>query len=358
MPPFGFLLVDKPAGPTSHDVVDRVRRLYGISKVGHAGTLDPPASGLLVLGLGRATRLLRYFGLVDKSYVTTFVFGVATSTLDEGSEVDERAPVSFGEKELQEALASFVGEIWQRPPAVSAVKIGGEPLYKKARKGEVVEAPARPRKIFDLRLLGPIRRNEDGTVEAPVAVRCDSGTYVRALAADVAAKLGTVGHLRSLRRVAVGKLRVESATSLEELEGRSSDGLLDALLAPEEALEFLPRMGVGEQLPKVAKGQRFRPTSEMLQELAADLDRVRREHHDVAYALARAGEYEVSTLGGGARTASGGADRSEEALDSTSDESLRSYRGPVALLDSEARIVAIARLTVDMLAFDCVLVGN
>lgn len=356
------MLIDKPAGPTSHDVVDRVRRLYGVSKVGHAGTLDPPATGLLVLGLGRATRLLRYFGLVDKSYVATFVFGAATSTLDEASEVTKRAPVHFGEKELEEALASFVGEIWQKPPAVSAVKVGGEPLYKKARKGEVAEAPARPRKIFDLRLLGSMRRNEDGTVEAPIAVRCDSGTYVRALAADVAAKLGTVGHLRSLRRVAVGNLRVESATSLEELEARSFEGRLQALLPPEEALEFLPRMAVGDRLPKVAKGERFRPTVEMLRELEGDLDRVLREHQDVAYALARSGEYEESAVGGDARTPSGDVDSSEEALGSTHGEwprsHMRAYRGPVALMDGEGRIVAIARLSTGMLAFDCVLVGN
>jgi tRNA pseudouridine55 synthase len=208
--PSGLLLVDKPTGITSHDAVSRVRRALGIRKVGHAGTLDPMATGLLVIGVGRATRLLRFLGESPKLYEGTGVLGVETETLDADGAIVRESPVTVTEGELRTAIASFVGDIEQTPPAYSAVKVGGERSYRAARRGEAVDAP--PRRVhvyaFNLRRFDPPRFD--------FRVRCSGGTYVRSLVADVGRSLGCGAHLGVLRRTAIGPFGVEDARSPED----------------------------------------------------------------------------------------------------------------------------------------------
>jgi tRNA pseudouridine55 synthase len=203
--PSGLLLIDKPAGITSHDAVDIVRRALGQRKVGHSGTLDPMATGLLVLGVGRATRLLRFLADFPKVYEGTGLLGIETTTLDAVGEVVARRPVTVGEPELLSAMEAFVGDIAQVPPAHSAVKVGGEKLYRAARAGREIEAPPRHVTVhaFELRVL-EVPRFE-------FLVRCSGGTYVRSLVADVGSKLGCGAHLSALRRTTIGPFQVAEA---------------------------------------------------------------------------------------------------------------------------------------------------
>lgn len=231
----GLLVVDKPAGPTSHDVVDSCRRLFGQRKVGHAGTLDPGATGVLLVGLGKVTRLLRFFSALPKHYAGEVVLGVATSTLDEGGEVTrtwDMAQVSLSA--ARAAAQRFVGEVEQVPPMVSAKKVGGRRLHELAREG--LEVDRRPNKVtvhcFDVSLAGV---GEHGPVLA-VEVECSSGTYVRALAADLGEALGGGAHLRHLRRLAVGDFTLDMAVRLEELGQLAPPQRARQLLAPSVAL--------------------------------------------------------------------------------------------------------------------------
>ena len=203
--PEGLLLVDKPKDVTSHDVVDVVRRVLDTRKVGHAGTLDPLATGLLLVGVGRATRLLRFLGSLPKTYVGRARLGVETSTLDADGEVTRERPVHVTAAATRAAMASLVGESWQAPPAFSAVKVGGRKLYEAARAGEAVEAPPRRIRVDRFELLGI-----EGS-ELAFEVACSSGTYVRVLVADVGAALGSGAHLTRLRRTAIGPFLVEDA---------------------------------------------------------------------------------------------------------------------------------------------------
>lgn len=205
--PEGLLLIDKPQGLTSHDAVAVVRRVLHTKKVGHSGTLDPMATGLLVMGVGRATRLLRFLGDLPKMYEGTMRLGVETTTLDAEGEVTREAPVSAGAQDVEKAMAALVGDSMQTPPAYSAVKVGGRKLYEAARKGEHLEAPARPIHVEAFDLL----RYQDG--RASFRVRCGGGTYVRVLAADVGAALGCGAHLSSLRRTEVGPFDVREAVA-------------------------------------------------------------------------------------------------------------------------------------------------
>jgi tRNA pseudouridine55 synthase len=206
-------VVDKPAGCTSHDVVGRARRIFGQRRVGHAGTLDPDATGVLVLGLGRATRLLKYLTGLPKSYVGEVVLGVETSTLDAAGEVvavHDMAGVTLAD--VQAAAARFVGAIEQVPPMVSAVKVGGRRLHELARAG--VEVERAPRTVTVTRY--DVAATAEPGVFA-VEVDCSSGTYVRTLAADLGTALGGGAHLRRLRRTAVGSFTVDQAVALDEL---------------------------------------------------------------------------------------------------------------------------------------------
>lgn len=203
--PDGLVLVDKPSGMTSHDVVDAVRRALGTRKVGHAGTLDPMATGLLLVGVGRATRLLRFFGDLPKTYVGTARLGVETDTLDAEGAVVATASVEVTRPDLERAFAALLGESDQRPPAYSAVKVGGRKLYEAARAGESIEALPRPIRVdaFDVLAF-------DGA-EVEFSVTCSGGTYVRVLLADVGTELRCGAHLSRLRRTAIGTYSVEEA---------------------------------------------------------------------------------------------------------------------------------------------------
>jgi tRNA pseudouridine55 synthase len=232
----GFLLVDKPGGMTSHDVVAAARRALGIRKIGHAGTLDPMATGLLVLGVGRATRLLRFIQGAPKTYVARMVLGVATDTLDAEGAVVDRSPLPVAEKDLAAAASRFIGPILQVPPMVSAVKLGGRRLYELAREGIEVDRAARPVEIFEIDVLDFAPSDYP---EAVIRVRCSTGTYVRTLADDMARVLGGRAHLAELRRLAIGALHVSRGLAIDELgSGR--------LIAPSEGLCDLPALRADE----------------------------------------------------------------------------------------------------------------
>ena len=212
----GLVVVDKPAGLTSHDVVARVRRLAGTRKVGHAGTLDPMATGVLVLGVNRATRLLGHLMLTEKAYAATIRLGVATTTDDaEGETTAVVSAAHLEEPTVRAALAEFVGEIEQVPTAVSAIKVDGKRAYQRVRDGEDVELKARPVTIHELTVLDVRPAGE--ALDVDVSVRCSSGTYIRAIARDLGAALGVGGHLTALRRTAVGAFGLDLARTLEQL---------------------------------------------------------------------------------------------------------------------------------------------
>ena len=212
----GLVVVDKPAGMTSHDVVARVRWLAGTRKVGHAGTLDPMATGVLLVGVNRATRLLGHLMLTEKAYDGVVRLGESTTTDDaEGESLGSTPSGHLTEAEIRTAAARFVGDIEQVPSAVSAIKIDGRRAYKRVRAGESVDLPARPVTVHDLSV-GAVRRDGD-FADVEISVRCSSGTYIRAIARDLGFLLGVGGHLRMLRRTAVGPFDLADARSLDQL---------------------------------------------------------------------------------------------------------------------------------------------
>jgi tRNA pseudouridine55 synthase len=212
----GLVVVDKPGGMTSHDVVSRVRRLAGTRKVGHAGTLDPMATGVLVLGVNRATRLLGHLMLTEKGYDATIRLGVATTTDDaEGPVVSTSSTAGLVEPVVRAAAAEFVGDIDQVPTAVSAIKVDGKRAYQRVRDGEEVELKARPVTVHEL-VVHDVRHDGD-VLDLDVSVRCSSGTYIRAIARDLGARLGVGGHLTALRRTAVGPYDLAAAHTLDDL---------------------------------------------------------------------------------------------------------------------------------------------
>ncbi|MEU4589258.1 tRNA pseudouridine(55) synthase TruB [Micromonospora aurantiaca (nom. illeg.)] len=235
----GLIVVDKPGGMTSHDVVARIRRLARTRRVGHGGTLDPMATGVLVIGVGRATRLLTYVIGAGKSYAATIRLGQATVTDDAEGEVVATTPAgAVTDDGVRAALAALTGEIDQVPSAVSAIKIDGQRAYKRVRDGEAVELPARRVTVSRLDVLA-IRRDVPDVVDVDVDVTCSSGTYIRALARDAGAALGVGGHLTALRRTAVGGFTLAEAATLDQLEERAPDVVnlpLDAAAA-----RFFPR---------------------------------------------------------------------------------------------------------------------
>ncbi|HEX3828045.1 MAG TPA: tRNA pseudouridine(55) synthase TruB [Sporichthyaceae bacterium] len=213
----GLVVVDKPAGMSSHDVVAAMRRIARTRKVGHAGTLDPMATGVLVLGVERATRVLGRLALGDKSYTATIRLGESTDSDDATGEVRDRADASgVDEPALHAAVGGLTGDIEQVPSTISAIKVAGERAYRLARAGAEVELAARQVTVSRFAVLG-IERGAT-TVDVAVEVSCSSGTYVRALARDLGAALGVGGHLTALRRTRVGPFGLESARTLEELE--------------------------------------------------------------------------------------------------------------------------------------------
>ncbi len=252
----GLILLDKPAGLTSFKAVERVRRALNADKAGHTGTLDPMATGLLPICLGHTTRLARFVSDADKAYRATVALGQATDTLDAEGEVVATDPAeavaAVDGAAFEGALAGFRGEIEQRPPAYSAIKVDGERLYARARRGEAVEAPIRRVHVHRLALL------EAAPPRFEFAVTCSKGTYVRSLAADIAEVLGLHGHLVALRRTAVAALDVADGWTLERIEA-DPEGALARRLAPADAVGHLPAVRPAPDLVEHLYHGRRRP---------------------------------------------------------------------------------------------------
>lgn len=238
----GIFNIDKPAGPTSFQVVSLVRRLSGVRRVGHAGTLDPSATGVLVVCLGQATRLVEYMMEATKVYRGEVRLGITTDTLDAtGTPVSQADPSNIDRRQVEEALTAFVGEIDQVPPMFSALKYNGEPLYRYARAQRQVERQARRVTIHRLQLLA--FRPPLATIE----VECGKGTYIRALAHDLGQQLGCGAHLAALARLRVGPFTLDDACSLPQLEAAFQEGRWQSLLhPPDAALPSLPAVTLSE----------------------------------------------------------------------------------------------------------------
>lgn len=252
----GILNVDKPVGPTSHDVVQKARWLLETKRVGHAGTLDPLASGVLVLAAGRATRLLEYVAGQPKVYLAQVHLGQTSSTYDGEGEISPQQPVRVGRQEIEEALSHFRGTIQQIPPMHSAVKKDGRPLYQLARKGQEVEREAREVTIYELEIV---------SWDSPVLelrIGCSAGTYIRSLAHELGQELACGGYLAGLQRTAVGRFTIENSVSLETLTRENVTRYLQPLDA---AIDHLPRIDLtaeaatdlvnGRQTPRDAEVQ-------------------------------------------------------------------------------------------------------
>ena len=248
----GLIIVDKPAGPTSHDVVARIRRLAGTRRVGHAGTLDPMATGVLVVGVEKATRLLGHLALTEKDYAATIRLGQATDSGDADGEIISSWPATgVSAESLTAALAALTGEIQQVPPGISAIKIAGKRAYQLTREGKPPQLAARTVTIraLSLRAVRPL----GDLLDADIEVTCSSGTYIRAIARDLGAALGTGGHLTALRRTRVGPYTVAMARSLDELAAS-----LEVIpLAAAAAAAFPRRELTAEEATKVSHGARL-----------------------------------------------------------------------------------------------------
>lgn len=246
----GVLLLDKPVGPSSSAVLQAVRRLLNARKAGHAGTLDPMASGLLPLLFGEATKFAR-FGLdAPKEYAAQVRLGVSTDTGDAEGKVTARQAVSVDDSQVARVLERFRGEIYQVPPMYSALKREGKPLYKIAREGRSVERAARAVTVHELELLG---REQD---VLHLRIRCSKGTYIRQIAADLGMELGAGAHLAALRRTAVGAYRLERAVTLEDLQAMAEKARRAWLLPAESLLEGLPRLELqDEEAERFLSGQ-------------------------------------------------------------------------------------------------------
>lgn len=235
----GVLNIYKPHGPTSHDVVNRVRRIFSQRKVGHAGTLDPIATGVLVVCLGKATRIVEHVVGAPKEYRAWMLLGQSTDTQDSTGQVEsERDASQVTREQVEAAAAQFVGNIAQVPPMVSALKHKGKPLYKLAREGKTVEREARPITIYSIEMLdfqlGPLAR-------AQINVKCSSGTYIRTLCADIGEVLGCGAHMTELERTRVGQFSLEDSVTLEELCQAQEDGRLEQYVSSmADALADLP----------------------------------------------------------------------------------------------------------------------
>lgn len=241
----GILIVDKPCGPTSFDIVAKVRRAAKQKRVGHAGTLDPNASGVLVVCIGNATRIVEFLMDGRKGYRAEGIVGIETDSEDSTGLVVRKEDASFvTRKAIEDILPSFRGRILQTPPMVSALHHNGERLYDLARKGQVVEREARPIEIYSLELLD-FKADECPTFS--IEVECSKGTYIRTLCADIGKALGSVAHMSSLVRTHVGGFSLDDAVSLEEMERHAEEGAFESLLHPiDEALQSLPAVSISE----------------------------------------------------------------------------------------------------------------
>ena len=235
----GFYNIDKPSGITSYDVIRHLKKYIRSRKIGHSGNLDPGATGVLVIGVGRATRLLEYITDLEKEYVGTIKLGILTDTLDQDGEILLKKDVPhLTEDAIKRVFETFKGEIEQRPPAYSAIKIKGKRLYELAREGVMVSYKKRTVKIHDLELLS----FSNDTIEFRSIV--SRGTYLRSLARDIAEKLGTVGIIQKLRRVRIGPFKAEDAVKLNDID---SDNYLEYLIPIKEGLDFFPSVSLSER---------------------------------------------------------------------------------------------------------------
>jgi tRNA pseudouridine55 synthase len=258
----GFLVVDKAPAMTSHDVVAVARKALGTRKVGHAGTLDPMATGVLVLGFGNGTRLLQYITDGDKSYIATVVLGASTVTDDqEGNVISEADASNISDEEIRSGLSKMVGEIQQRPSSVSAVKVAGERAYDRVRAGEVFELAARTITISSLDILD-IRRN-GSRIEIDIDVTCSAGTFIRAIARDLGSDLNVGGHLSALRRTRVAGFSIGQAITFEALKGQQfnalelSDVARQTFKVRELALDEVAELSFGRSLTLNASDEIF-----------------------------------------------------------------------------------------------------
>lgn len=250
----GLLVIDKPRGPTSHDVVALVRKAVGVRRVGHAGTLDPMATGVMVVAVGRATRLLRFVQDQKKEYVAKVRFGIGTDTLDAEGQETWREPMPINIDQVNKALGAFRGDIEQVPPMFSALKVSGTRLHELARAGQVVEREPRKVHIYRLDLVGFEAGDHPSAV---LNIECSKGTYVRSLADDIARSLGGRAHLEDLRRTSVGQFHVDQALTLDDLESWQGH-----LLDPAAAVAGMPSMVASpDQARAVADGRPLATTA-------------------------------------------------------------------------------------------------
>ena len=258
---FGFLLINKPGGITSHDAVYAVRRALGTKRVGHAGTLDPQATGLLFMAVGPATRFLKYLDLEPKAYEFTVLFGTETDTYDADGQVVQEKPVPPDlEDRIRTSLINFLGEIEQLPPMFSAVKKDGKPLYKYARQGEEVEREPRAVNVYTLEVLS------FQSPQATFRCVCSGGTYVRTIAHDLGRLVGCGAHVTALSRTAVGRFKIEQAKGLDDVGPQD-------LISPEQALDPMPVMRLKDgQVQVLQHGNFLRVTEAPNEELTAVTD--------------------------------------------------------------------------------------
>jgi tRNA pseudouridine55 synthase len=251
----GLVIVDKSGGMTSHDVVGRCRRIFGTRRVGHAGTLDPMATGVLVIGVERATKILGLLTGASKSYAATIRLGQATSTEDaEGELLQEVSAEHLTEATIAAAIAGLRGDIMQVPSTVSAIKVGGQRAYRVAREGHTVELAARPVRIDRFEMLALQRHGR--LIDLDVAVDCSSGTYIRALARDLGEAMTVGGHLTALRRTRVGRFGLDQARSLDQLAERPQL----SLTLDEACLQMFPRRHLtAEEADAAANGRTLTP---------------------------------------------------------------------------------------------------
>ena len=251
----GIIVVDKPRGISSHDVVQKMRRIAGVKRIGHLGTLDPIGTGVLPLVVGKATRLSRFFLNHDRTYEADVRFGFSTNTYDAcGEPSSEKQEVTLDHNQLEELIAQFRGKLSQTPPPVSAKKVGGVPAYKLARKNKPVELEPVEVNVYEFLL-----REAEGSL-ARVTVRCSAGTYLRSLAHELGQRMGVGAHVEGLRRTAMGEFTIEMAYTLEGLEElRQQDRLAETLLPPTQVLPEIPTERVdAATAAQIAHGRDFR----------------------------------------------------------------------------------------------------
>lgn len=239
----GIIIINKPKGYTSHDVVAKVKKILNVKKVGHTGTLDPNATGVLPLLLNKGTKLSKYLIEHDKEYEVTLKLGIKTDTLDEEGDIIEEQYVNWNKlNKVEETLKSFIGKQNQIPPIYSAIKINGKKLYEYARKGETIEVKPREIEIYDIEL----QKVEKEKNQIKFKVSCSKGTYIRSLCSDIAKKLGTIGYMKELNRIKVGTFKIENSITIEQLELNTEEILKEKVITIEKLLNNKPKIILNE----------------------------------------------------------------------------------------------------------------